>query len=244
MTRLPQGPVDWIIAVYLLLGALAGLRRGFLASVLAILTAIVALAAGLFSAGPIVGWLDRTWRLASRAADAIAAYAPLPPGVADQRLTPDTMAQVLRWLDGLPWPAALRDRVDAHIQAQAKGAMAEPGATVGDFVYHLAATAALELIAFVFVYLVVVAILRLVFGALPTSVARLPLVGALDRLTGAALGAATSAITVAVVLTALLSLGALAPFAWEDAIRGSAWARSLVDLVDRVARTAVGGGSG
>lgn len=244
MSDLPQGLVDWIIAAYLFLGALAGLRRGFLASIVAILTAIVAVAAGLFASGPLVAWLDRTWRVTARAAEAIAGYAPLPPGLADARLNPATMAQLLRWLDGLPWPEALRDRVHAHVQAAAAAAMAEPGSTVGGFVYGLAATAVLELIAFVVVYLVVVAILRLLFGALPQGVTRLPFVGGLDRLAGAALGVATAGITAALVLTALAALGALAPFAWSDAVASSSWARFFIGFVDRVAKTALGGAPG
>lgn len=244
MTELPHGLVDWIVAVYLLLGALAGFRRGFLASAVGILTAIVAVAAGLFATGPILSWLDRTWHVTARAGEAIASYAPLPPGLAEARLTPASMAQLFAWLDGLPWPAALRDRVHAHVQSAAAAAMAEPGATVGAFVYGLAATAVLELVVFVLVYLVALAILRLLFGALPAGFTRLPLVGWLDRLAGAALGVATAGITAALVLTALASLSALAPFAWAKAITSSAWATFLVDLVDRVARSAVRGSTG
>lgn len=231
--------MDWLIAAFLALGVLHGFRKGFLASALEMVASAAAIGLGIALASPLVALTDRIWHVVDRAASAIAAQMPLPPELAAQPLSQPGLTALLAWVHTLPWPAPLRDRVDRSVQEAAVQAMAGGGETIGAFADRLAATAALELLAFTVVYLIAAGALRFIAGSFARGSGGAAWLGGLNQMAGGALGLAANGLTAAVVLSAMLGLSALAPMGWSAAVRSSAWATALVGLLDHVTRAAV-----
>lgn len=236
---LPQNLVDWLIVGFLALGVLNGFRRGFLASALGVVTAAAALALATLAARPLVTAADRFWNVVDRAAAAMAARAPLPPELAGQHLSEGGLAALATWIHVLPWPPLMREQLDRSIHDAAVRASTGQEATVGEFVYHLAATAALELVAFTVVFLVAVGTLRTVAEALARGLTSPLGLGGLNQLAGGALGLVVNGLTAAVMLSALTGVSVLVPSAWSESIRSSTWAATLMGLLDHVTRIAL-----
>lgn len=235
----PHGLVDWLIAAYLLLGVIAGARRGFLASALTIVCAAAAVALGYVLASPLVAYADRSFQAVSRAASAISGHLPLPEGLAAQPLSQSSLAALLQWLESVPWPDALRSRLESAIQDAAVAAMTGSATTVGDFAYHLAARPVLAVLAFAAVYLVASGVLRLVLAATIEGAGARSWLGGLDRLAGALFGFATSGVTAAALLSALMGISVLAPAGWLAPVASSAWASYLVGVLEQLTHAAL-----
>lgn len=205
---MPRNPVDWAILAMLLFGALAGARRGLVASALGAVGSLGAFAASLWLGPLLLQGVDAAWHLRPRVIEWLAAHGPLPAG--------------------------LSERASSALRAVAAPALAGSGSTPGDAIYPLIADVLLRALAVAAVYAVAAFLLGFFARPLLTVVRGVTALGLLDRAAGAALGCAEATLTAAVALAAATSLAAFAPgSAWAHAVDGSAWGQALVSGLDR-----------
>ncbi|MBE3590963.1 MAG: CvpA family protein [Firmicutes bacterium] len=213
---MPRNPVDWAILVLLLLGALAGARRGLVAAALGALGRAAAFALALWGGPRLLSAADAAWHVRPQAAAWLAAHGPLPAGFAERAA------------------AALRAFAPPGAAAPAAAGPAAPPAGGAAAMYALLGNLLLEVLAAAVIYLVAGALIAgLVQSFAGLARAAGPL-AALDRAAGAVLGLAEAALTAAVLVAAVTSLAALAPAsAWARAVDGSAWGGALLGGLDR-----------
>lgn len=208
--------LDWGIVICLVLGALGGLRRGLVRSLLGLAGLVVGaiLASQLYR--PLCTLLETHYSWVSRLAGGIAPHLPLASTVAS--LPADQGRALTDAIQVLDLPAF----ITRYLTASAGSVSALPaGATVGQALAYILASAIIGVLCFVAIFFAVQLAVTLVGGLLSRAVSVTPL-GLVDHLAGLVLGAGWAAIMLTLVIGGLGLLSSVPAFAFiQPALSGS-----------------------
>jgi len=224
--------LDWIIVILLIGGAIGGLRRGLIRS----LVGLGGVALGLVLASqfyrPLCGYLETHFSLVSRLAASLGPHLPLAATVASAPAGQG--AAFIDAIRGLSLPAVITNYLAASAQNMA-GLPA--GVTVGQALATLLASAMLGVLCFVAVFVVVQVVAVIVARLIAGAVAITPL-HLVDHVTGGLLGAAWTAVFLTLIIGGLGLLASVPVFAFaQPALEGSRFAPVFIAWFQRLVPT-------
>lgn len=217
--------LDWGIIVCLGLGALGGLRRGLVRSLLGLAGLVLGalLASALYR--PLCGYLESHYSWVSRLAASLAPHLPLTSPVASVPVGEGSaLTDAIKALD-------LPAFITRYLAASAGSALSPlSGATVGQALAHVLASAIIGVACFAAIFAVAQILVSILSAGLAAAIHVTPL-GIVDHLAGAALGVAWSAFVLTLVLGGLGLLASAPAFAFvQPVLSGSKLAPSFVSF--------------
>jgi uncharacterized membrane protein required for colicin V production len=218
--------LDVTIVLGVVLGALIGFQRGFGGMLLRLVGFTVVLIVAALAAAPVAAWVNDRWAVRAELTQILARNLRLPAEVAGLELLTTPFRDILGWLPQLGLPPALEAALESWLTESVGPALARGQVTVGAFVYETLARVLLTAGCFFVVFIAGWAV-----AALTIFLMTLPLrVGGIDRLLGAALGAAEYALLAAVFLSMVAPWLRTSWLGWlEGAVAGSRLAPRLID---------------
>lgn len=228
----PANWLDWLILVYVGLGALAGLRRGFILSLVGLGAVVAATLAAIHWAPVGAAFAQRHWQLETKLAAFLGRVMPLPDGAGATPYSPYAAGVFAQQIGGSSSPAYAQAMGRLLTQGRAPS---PPPATLGAYVADMAAQKLAPVLAFL-VILIGGEVVLANLGVLAFSrTARHGWAGALNRVGGAALAGVERLAEAALVLSALAVLTRLPEFSGLAAtLAHSHWSAFLLAAVRRV----------
>lgn len=231
--------LDWGILVVLAVGLISGFLRGLVGMVAGLVAYLIGLVlAGRYS-GAVLAWLDARLQVVDRLAVFLAREVSLPGGIGDLPVAAVPPEQLTRAIYALPLPAAyhaaLLERLQQAVAAQSQ-------ATLAEVLFSLVAQGILAAVVFLLILAVVGGLLSWLARRLTDLADMVPLVGPINRWTGALAGLleALLGLTLAVALvTPVLSMPFARPLAL--AVADSPLAGWLMNLYGWLAALIFGG---
>ena len=232
----PANWLDWCILVYIAFGVLAGLRRGFILSLVALVAAVGAVALAVHLSPTVATLADARWQVQTHVAVFVGHAMPLPDGAGATPYSPSAAAVLGQQLGAVTSPAYAR-AVSATLQALPRASAPLPP-TLGAWVDAAVAARLVAVLAFLAVFLVSETVLlsggRLLFG----GAGRRGLAGLANTLLGAAAGGVERLAQAAMVLLVLVSLSLVPAFSGlAGVLQRSHWAPTLIAVAKGVVPT-------
>ncbi len=198
--------LDWIVIGVVLIGAVTGFFRGFIGMAVSVVGTLIAFLVAGRLAGPVVLWLDTHTGMVTSLARLIQGHLPLPPDLARIPLNTLPTSTLVRAVSSLPFPEFYKSSLLSKLATLVES---EGARTVGDLLFRQIATGIMA--AAIFVPLVV--LLTWTLTAVASNLSRflnlVPLVGTVNRLLGALVGAVEMVLAAAVVMALLPPILAL-----------------------------------
>lgn len=228
----PANWLDWLILVYVGLGALAGIRRGLVLSLVGLGAVVAATLAAIHWAPAGVVFAQRHWQLESKLAAVLGRVMPLPDGAGATPYSPYAAGVFAQQIGGASSPAYAQ----AMGRLLAQGSVpSPPPVTLGGYVADMAAEKLAPVLAFLAILIggeVVLAHL----GVLAFSrTARRGWAGAVNAVAGGVFSGVERLAEAALVLGALAALSRLPELSGLGAMLAhSHWSTFLLAALRRV----------
>ncbi len=219
--------LDWIVVASLTVGAVRGLRRGLVRSVLGLAGLILGLVVASRFYRPLTEYLELHYGAVTRMASGIAAHLPLPSTVA---ATPASEGGALvEAVQGMGLP----EFVTGYLVAGAEQLANLPdAATVGEALATLLASSVVGVLSFVALFVATQVLTALLAWVISGVISVTPLV-VVDRLAGMALGAVYVGVVVTLVIGGLALLAGMPAFSFmTQVLAASKTAPFFLDLFE------------
>ncbi|HHW19201.1 MAG TPA: hypothetical protein GXX30_09985 [Firmicutes bacterium] len=191
--------VDLIVVILLLLAFMKGFSAGLWRSLFNLAGTIASFLGALFLTGPIVSYVERTYRAVSVLSGWWSDVFALIPGYA-RPYQPGTLAEFLEIVDATAWLKPFKALIESHLLAVEK--MAGPGATWGKMVSLLLAEILLSGVAF----MILLTLTRFLWAIVSSTVSLAESVSLGQRLLGGILQTAISFFWLSVLAGSLYPL--------------------------------------
>jgi uncharacterized membrane protein required for colicin V production len=221
--------LDWIIVLLLVGGAISGLRRGLVRSLVGLGGLLLGSVLASRFCGPLCAYLETQFSLVSRLAASLGPHLPLAATVASTPAGQGTA--IVDAIRGLGLPPFVTD----YLASAAQNLTAFPaGVTVGQALSGQVAAAILGVLCFVGVF-VAVQIAAAIAARLIGGVLAVTPLHFVDHLVGAALGAAWAGVFIIVTIGVLGLLTSIPAFAFaQSALQGSTFAPVLMSWFEHL----------
>jgi len=196
--------LDYAVVAFLVLGAIAGFRRGFASMLMGALGHLVAAAVAVWMLPRAVSWADARYSLLARLESVVARYVVIPVEVARIEIAGSPADRLMEWVDRLNLPVQYTEMVQNQMGWLLGFLRALECDTLGALLYRLLALLILEAGAFLVLFLAVRVFWALLFSPLVGAEDGRP--GVTDRLAGAVCGVVRNGVVAAVILGLLSPL--------------------------------------
>ena len=223
----PENWLDWVIAIYVLLGLWQGLRRGLVLSVVGIAATVLAVILATHYSPQAVQFANTRWQTERHLEQYLSRQMQLPDGAGQ---VPYSTAAV----------GVLRQDMQHTAPGSAGVALAgvfsqpaptPPPATLQAYFDEVVAARIMGLVAFVALVVAAEFLFHGIGGVLFSRLARRGVLGLVNRGLGALLGAGERIVEAAIVLALATGLAAVpAAAALAPVLHGSRWAPALVGV--------------
>lgn len=214
--------LDWIIVVLLILGAFSGLRQGLVRSLMGLAGLVLGLILASQLYGPLCRYLEAHYSWVSRLGAGLAPHLPLAATVSSAPAGQG--AALIDSIQGLDLPSFVKQYLSTAAQHTAGLPV---GATIGQALATLMASAIIGVGCFFVIYFAVQIVAALIGGTISGAVSLTPL-HIVDHVCGAAAGAATAAVFMTLVIGGLGLLASVPTFAFmQPALAGSQFASTF-----------------
>jgi uncharacterized membrane protein required for colicin V production len=204
--------VDYAILAILVVAVAIGWARGLVELLTGFVVFFVAATVAGRYADQVVGWLNRLWGVRERLAGVLARRINLPPDAYRIHTDGISWQKALEWLQFVPLPQPYKLVLAQRIATWSTTAGHK---TVAEFIVQQLAAGVLHALVFLLLILVIGWLLSLLGRLVSDQVKELPLVGPTNRLLGAAVSVAETAVGIAIViglLTPVLSMYGMPQF--------------------------------
>lgn len=232
----PANWLDWLIVLYTACGVLSGLRRGLILSLAAVAATVAAVALAVHFSPSAVAFALARWHLQTHIADFLGRVMPLPDGAGATPYSPSAAALLGQQIGNAASSSYAR-AVDGILTALPPLTGSLP-ATLGGYVDRAVANRVVTLLAFVTIVLLSEAILLVAARLLLGRVARRGLAGAMNAVTGGAVGGVERLAQATLFLAILASLSLIPQLSGlAGPLHRSHWAPFLLTIVKKIVPT-------
>ncbi|MDD2401943.1 MAG: CvpA family protein [Clostridia bacterium] len=175
--------VDLIIIVLLLLGAIFGYRKGFLNSVIGLLSSIVGLFVALKYNTYLTNWFDKSIHLSEIIGNFFKEHLSIPISASLQGVNILSVPDLSVYMDKAHLPENIKSQLSVYIQELGNGLVVPSELNMGDVLYMFLAGIVVKVIAIIIIWLVL-AKLMVMISHLITRISDGTILGFLNRLGG------------------------------------------------------------
>lgn len=191
--------IDIVVFLAFLVAAWLGYRKGLLKSLLGLFGNIIALVCSYFLCGPVTGLVDAQWHWSESIGAFLIRLLPMPEAFFNTIASITGMGQLYSYLETSVLPASVKEGILAAVQNQVDTVGAGVYATMADVIATTLALSILKGLVFIGLWIVLCLLFVLAGQMMGDVIHTLPVIGFVDRLSGAVVSMGIVLLTVIVM---------------------------------------------